>query len=274
MTSSETYTTSELMAVCCAREIKNGEVVFIGIGLPMIAAQVAQATFAGDSIFIYETGGVGADSSRIPVSVMDNPTTERAIAVLPMWRIFGDAQAGFIDRGVMGGAQIDKYGNINSTVIGDYNHPKVRLAGSGGANDLGSSCGEVTIVITLKKNNFVKQLDFLTTVGHLTGGDSRREAGLLGRGPTSVITQKGVFRFEPDTKEMYLSTIFPGVTVDEIKSLIPWELKISAELAAEREPEAAELNAIRLRDPSGLLLYSKRKINETFDEFYANGMKK
>lgn len=265
---SSLYTENELMAISCAKEIKNGELVLVGVGLPMIGAQIAQYTFAKESIFIYETGGVGSISRRTPVSVMDNPTTENAITINSMWRIFGDIQSKHINRGIIGGAQIDKYGNINSTVIGDYHRPKVRLAGSGGANDIGSSCDEVTIVIKLKDNNFVKKVDYITTVGHLSGYDSRQKSGLIGGGPSAVITQKGIFRFDPESKEMYLDSLYPGVEVSEITSLVPWDLKISRDLKIAEPPTLDELDIIQNRDPLGIMLNIKKKISNDFNEYY------
>lgn len=263
------YTTKELMAVCCAREIKDGEVVIVGIGLPMMGGLLAGRTTAKNASFVYEAGGVGARSYRVPWSVADTPTGENATCIEEMWRLLGDEQAGFVDRGCIGGAQIDRYGNLNSSCIignGSYEHPKVKLPGSGGANDIGSSCRETTIVIQLLPGKFVERVDYITTVGHLTGPGSRERAGLSGKGPTAVITQKGVFRFDEITKEMYLASLFPGVTVDEVKELVGWDLKISPDLKVEAPPTEEELAIMHQLDPKGLIMRAKVPLDD-FEEF-------
>ncbi|MDR3349932.1 MAG: hypothetical protein LBO03_10130 [Acidaminococcales bacterium] len=268
----EKYSIKELMAVSCAREIKNGERVFIGIGLPMMSALIAQNTHAKDSIFVYEGGGVGAISRRVPWSIADNPTAENALMIHEMWRLFSDTQAGFIDRGIIGGAQIDKYGNINTTAIfgkgGNYENPKIRLPGSGGANDIGSSTGETTIIMQLEKGKFVEKIDYITTPGHLTGGDARQKAKLVGKGPTSLICQKGIFRFHPQTKEMYLDMLFPGATVDEVKALIDWDVKIADNLKEVDPPLQIHIDIMKKYDPRQIMLGAKSNEEEDFDEFF------
>ncbi|MDR2006031.1 MAG: hypothetical protein LBP78_02145 [Acidaminococcales bacterium] len=268
----EKYSIKELMAVSCAREIKNGERVFIGIGLPMMSALIAQNTHAKDSVFVYEGGGVGGLSRRVPWSIADNPTAENALMIHEMWRLFSDTQAGFIDRGVIGGAQIDKYGNLNTTVIfgksGNYKNPKIRLPGSGGANDIGSSTGETTIIMQLEKGKFVEKIDYITTPGHLTGGVARQRTKLVGKGPSSLICQKGIFRFHPQTKEMYLDVLFPGSTVDEIKALIDWDIKIAENLKEAEPPLKIHIDIMKKYDPRGIMLGAKSNEEEDFDEFF------
>ncbi len=267
----EKYSIKELMAICCSNEIKNGERVFVGIGLPMMGGLIAHRTHAKDSIFVYEGGGVGGVSRRVPWSIADNPTAENALMIHEMWRLFSDTQAGYIDRGLIGGAQVDKYGNLNTTAIfgkGDYHNPKARLPGSGGANDIGSSCGETTIIMQLEKGKFVEQIDYMTTPGHLTGGDARKRAGLMGHGPSALITQKCVFRFDPVSKEMYLDALFPGVTVEEVKQMVDWDLKVSAEVKAVQAPLQSTVNLIRQLDPKGIMLGAKSNEEESFDEFF------
>lgn len=267
----EKYTTKELMAVCCAHEIKNGELVFVGIGLPMMGGLVAYNTHAKDSVFVYEGGGVGAVSRRVPWSIADNPTAENALMIHEMWRLFSDAQAGYIHRGIVGGAQIDKYGNLNTTVIlggQTYASPKVRLPGSGGANDIASSCGETTIVMQLEKGKFMEKIDFITSPGHLTGPGSRKHAGLIGNGPSAVITQKCIFRFDEETKEMYLDALFPGVTVDEVKALVEWDLKIAPNLKTVVLPQQEEIDIIHRLDPKGIMLGAKSNGKEDFNEYF------
>lgn len=265
------FSTKELMAVCCAREIKNFEVVFVGIGLPMMGGLVAYNTHAKNSIFVYEGGGVGGMSKRVPWSIGDNPTVENALSVQEMWRLFSDAQAGFINRGVIGGAQIDKYGNLNTTVImgkGSYEKPRIRLPGSGGANDIASSCGETVIVMQLEAGKFLEKIDFITSPGHLTGAGSREAAGLCGRGPSVVITQKCIFRFDEHSKEMYLDALFPNVTVDEVKELVQWDLKIAPNIKSVELPLQTEVDIIKRLDPKGIMLGAKSNEKETFDEFF------
>lgn len=265
---SETFTSKELMAVCCSHEIKDGEVVIIGIGLPMMGGILASKTHAKNAIFVYEAGGVGAISNRVPWSVGDTPAGENALSIMEMWRMLADGQAGFLDRGCIGGAQIDKYGNLNSSCIigdGSYEWPKVKLPGSGGANDIGASCWETTVIMQMQPRKFVKKVDYMTTVGHLTGPGSRKAAGLLGNGPTSVITDKCIFRFDEKTKEMYLDALFPNVTVKEIQSFVEWDLKVAPKLKSVILPTAEELKIIRQMDPSGLILGSKIP----FDDFEA-----
>lgn len=263
------YTNKELMAVCCAREIKDGEVVIVGIGMPMMGGHIASRTHAKNAVFVYEAGGVSPVSRRIPWSVGDTPAGEKATAIMEMWRMLGDCQAGFIHRGCLGGAQIDKYGNLNTTcIIGgqSYDTPQVKLPGSGGGNDIGSSCPEITIVMSLSLRKFVKKVDYITTVGHLTGPGSREAAGLLGKGPTSVITDKCIFRFDKNTKEMYLDTLFPGATVEEVKSLVGWDLKIAPNVGQVEPPTQEQLDIIRTLDPKGLVLGAKIPLDD-FEEF-------
>ncbi len=267
----EKFSIKELMASCCANEIKNGERVFVGIGLPMMGGLIAQKTHAKDSIFVYEGGGVGGVSRRVPWSIADNPTAENALMVHEMWRLFSDTQAGCIDRGLIGGAQVDKYGNLNTTAIfgkGDYRNPKARLPGSGGANDIGSSCGETTVIMQLEKGKFVEKIDYITTPGHLTGGDARKKTGLVGRGPSALITQKCIFRFDPESKEMYLDALFPGVTVEDVKAMVDWDLKVSPSVKTVQPPKQTIVDLIRRLDPKGIMLGAKSNEEESFDEFF------
>jgi glutaconate CoA-transferase subunit B len=266
------YTSNEMMAVVCAKELNDSDVVFVGIGMPQVAALIASKTHARDITIVYEAGGVGAKARRIPWSISDNPTTENAIMATSMWSIFSDTQRGFINKGIIGGAQIDKYGNLNTTVImagQSYETPKVRLPGSGGANDISSSCNEVVVMMGLKKDNFVEKVDYITTPGFLTGPGEREKIGLRGKGPSAVVTNKGVFRFDPETKEMYLDAIYPGVELDEIKSLVQWDLKVSPQLKLLDPPLQSDLNIVKEYDPKGILLGSKSVTGkQDFDEYY------
>ncbi len=268
----EKFSTSELMAVVCSKEIEDSDVCFVGIGVPMLAGLLASKTHAQNATLVYEAGGVGAISRRIPWTISDNPTTDNALMATEMWRIFSDTQAGFVNKGVVGGAQIDKYGNLNTTVIlagRSYESPRVRLPGSGGANDIASSCPETVIMMKMEKGKYVEKVDFITSPGHLTGPGSRKAVGLKGKGPRAVVTNKCVFRFDPTTKEMYMDAIYPGVTVEEIKAIVEWDLKISENLKVINPPLQSEIEIIRKLDPQGIILGSKTvTTEESFDDYY------
>lgn len=277
---SKDYTVNELMAVACSKEIKDYDVCFVGIGVPMMAGLVASKTHALNATIVYEAGGLGAISRRMPWTISDNPTSENALMATEMWRIFSDTQAGYINKGITGGAQVDKYGNLNTTVIlnsrgktGTYEQPLIRLPGSGGANDIASSCEETVIMMKLAKGKFVEKVDYITSPGYLTGGNAREKAGLKGKGPVSMVTNKGIFRFDDETKEMYLESIFPNVTVEEIKEYFEWDLKVSDNLKVVDPPLESEVELIRTSDPKGIILGAKAvDEEETFDDFY-NTMK-
>ncbi|NPV28012.1 MAG: hypothetical protein HPY81_11425 [Firmicutes bacterium] len=191
------YTVSELMGATVARQIRNDDIAFIGIGLPLIAGICANNTHAPDAILIYEGGGVGARSPRIPWTVADSPTAEHALMAGPLWRVMADLQRGFITLGILGGAEVDRFGNLNTTVIpgeiGGYTRPKVRLPGSGGANDIASCAERIVIMMRLVKGKFVNRVKFITSPGYLTGPGAREKAGLKGKGPVMVVTDQCVF---------------------------------------------------------------------------------
>lgn len=268
------FSPREMMVAVCAREIKDGETVFIGVGAPLLAGMVALRTHAPNMTMIFEAGGVGAASRRIPWTISDSPTTENALAAMEMWRVMGDVQRGYVQLGMLGGAQVDKFGNLNSTVIlgedRDYQKPLVRLPGSGGANDVASSCGRTVLMMRLEKRRFVKKVDYITSPGYLTGGDTRVKAGLKGGGPAAVITDRAVFRFEQQTKEMYLDELFPGVTEDEVRNDVGWELKVSSNLRVADPPSDIELGTMRQLDPLSIILGGKGiKQAESFDDYYS-----
>lgn len=267
------YTPQEMMAAVCAREIHDSDVAFVGIGIPMMAGLIASKTHAPNATLVYEAGGVGARSRRMPLTISDNPTTENALFATEMWRIFADTQAGFINKGIIGGAQVDKFGNLNTTVIkgegGGYAVPKVRLPGTGGANDIASSCEETIIMMKLIRGKFVEKVDYISAPGHLTGGDSRQRVGLKGGGPSALISDQGVFRFDPVTKEMYLHAVFPGIDPQEVKCYFDWDLKISEKLGTVQPPTQPEVEVIRCYDPKGVILGGGAKhSDQTFEEYY------
>ncbi|MCL6612010.1 MAG: glutaconate CoA-transferase [Peptococcaceae bacterium] len=252
------YTASELMAITTCKEFRDWEVAFVGIGIPLVAGILAKRLHAPNLSIVYESGSIGPEKFRVDFNVGDSSAADGALCLTSEWRVFGDLQGGYYDIGVLGGAQIDRYGNLNTTAIfggGDYRRPKVRLPGSGGGNDIGSSVGRVVIMMRLEKHRFVPRVDYITTPGYLDGSPGARErAGLLGGGPVAVVTSKGVFRFHPETREMYLHTIYPGVEAEEIRQSVGWDLKIAGDLQVAPDPSEAELAALRAADPANLIL--------------------
>lgn len=265
------YTPAHLMAACAAREIKDGETAIVGIGLPLIAATIARQDHARRATIIFEGGTVGTRSRRMPWSISDSANSDFAQACMEVWRILGDQQAGYLDVGIVGGAQIDRFGNLNSTVItgqGDYSRPKVRMPGSGGGNDIASSCGRTIIMMRLRKNNFVQQVDYLTAPGHLSGGDARQQAGLRGGGPRAVITDYGIFRFGEPSKEMYLESIIAHSKLDAVREMVGWDLKVSPDLTVMEPPTVRHLEIMQRFDPLGVVLGSGDDLNlDDFDKF-------
>lgn len=250
------YTLPELMITACAREIKDGERVLIGVGLPLLGAMLAKRTHAPHCKMAYETGSFDSAPSRTPFSVVDPDLVPRAIFAGQLTDIMAlFLQRGFVDIGFVGGAQVDKYGNLNSTCFGDYFKPSVRFPGSGGAHDFGVFARRSLIVMVHEKRRFVEKCDYVTTPGYLSGGNSRYEEGLpQGTGPQAVVSSRGVFRFSPETKEMYLDTYHPGVTVDSIKENVSWDLKISPIVRETEHPTEEQVRIIRELDPEGFFL--------------------
>ncbi len=276
MSQEESYSTAEWMASIVASQIRNDDVVFIGVGIPLIAGIVAVSTHAPGAILVYEGGGIGALTRRIPWTISDNPTTDNALAATQMWRVFGDQQRGFITLGIIGGAEIDRFGNLNTTAIfgpdGSYLRPKVRLPGSGGANDIASSALRTVIMMRLEKGKFVERVHFLTSPGYLTGPGEREKAGLSGNGPVMVVTDRCVFGFDEVTKEMILTEVFPGVRTEEIRKLVGWDLKVSPGLKQVEPPLPEQIRAMRTFDSMGFILNKKGAGSryENFDEFCSN----
>ena len=269
------YSTAELMAVFVARQINNDDKVFIGIGIPLIAGALASLTHAPDSILLFEAGGIGPHSRRIPWTIADNPTTDNALSCSPMWSILMDCQRGFVTKAVIGGAEIDRFGNLNSSQIPgdnrDFQHPVLRLGGSGGANDLASSARETIIMMRLEKRRFVNKINFVTSPGYFTGPGEREKYGLKGNGPFMVATTRCYFRFDQNSKEMYLAGLFPGATVEEIKGYVEWDLKVASELEEVKPPTLEELEILHTLDPANLMLGSGAKPSD-FEEFYQQMM--
>ncbi len=256
MTDNRRYNLTELLACVAAGLLENGRSVFVGTGFPILAAMLAQRTHAPGLLIIFEAGGIGPQVPALPISVGDSRTYYKASAASSMHEVMSASQAGYVDYGFLGGAAMDCYGNVNTTVIGDWHHPKVRLPGSGGANDVGSLCWR-TIYVMRKQSpqTFVKKLDFLTTPGYLSGPGARERAGLpAGTGPYRVITQLGVYGFDDETKRLSLLSLHPGVTVDEVREASEFEIIIPEKVAVSPEPADEQLRILREIDPQGLVI--------------------
>jgi glutaconate CoA-transferase subunit B len=240
------YTADELMAVAAARRLRDGAVCFVGIGLPSRAANLARATSAPDCVLIYESGTVGAKPAQLPLSIGDGDLADTADAVVPVPEVFAYwLQPGRIDVGFLGAAQIDRYANLNSTVIGDYDEPKVRLPGAGGAPEIAAWCREVLVMLRHSTRTFVEELDFRSTVGQGDGPGSREQLGFTGAGVTAVITDLGVLEPDPESAELVLVEIHPGVTIEDVQGATGWDLLVADDLAVTDPPGRAELEALR-----------------------------
>lgn len=240
------YTTDEMMTVAAARALSNGTVCFVGIGLPSTAANLARRMQAPEAVLIYESGCLGSKPTRLPASIGDGVLSANADAVISVPEIFSYwLQAGRIDVGFLGAAQIDKFANINTTVIGPYDDPKVRLPGAGGAPEIAANCGEVIVTLRQSKRAFVENVDFITSLGYGEGGDHRARLGLRGSGPSAVITDLAILRPEPSTHELQLVSLHPGVSIDEVRDATGWDLLIADQVGKTPPPTAAELQALR-----------------------------
>ncbi|QIS20105.1 CoA-transferase subunit beta [Nocardia terpenica] len=241
-----TYTSDEMMTVAAARALRGNKRCFVGIGLPSAAANLARTTHAPELVLVYESGTLGSKPGRLPASIGDGILAETADAVISVPEVFNYwLQPGRIDIGFLGAAQLDRYGNINTTVIGgDYAHPKVRLPGAGGAPEIAASCGEVFVVVRQSRRSFVERVDFVTSFGHGRGRGERAALGLRGAGPTMVITDLGVMR--PDASgELILVAVHPGVTAAQVREAAGWDLKVATDIDVTEPPTAAELSALR-----------------------------
>jgi len=239
-------TPDELMSVAAARALRDGQVCFVGIGLPSTAANLARRLHAPDLVLIYESGTLDTRPDELPLSIGDGGLATSALTVISVPEVFNYwLQPGRIDVGFLSGAQIDRFGNLNTTVIGEYDEPVVRLPGAGGAPEIAASCREVVVVMRQRARAFVEQVDFVTSVGFGTGPDDRELLGLRGRGPTRVITDLGVLEPHPEAKELVLTAVHAGVSVEEVRAQTGWELQVSAELAVTPPPTEAELTALR-----------------------------
>jgi len=234
------------MVVAAARRLQDGETCFVGIGSPSRAANLARRTHAPGIVLIYESGTIGAKPAHLPLSIGDGELAETADAVVSVPEIFAYwLQGGRIDVGFLGAAQIDRFGNLNSTVIGDYGHPSVRLPGGGGAPEIAASCRETIVLLLQSQRTFVEKLDFRSTVGFGDGIGSRQALGFSGEGVTAVITDLGVLEPDPRTCELVLTSLHPGVDIETVKAATGWRLKVAKPLDTGVSPTEAELAALR-----------------------------
>lgn len=246
------FTRQEIMAVAAARELRDREVAFIGTGLPMIAAYLAKMTHAPGLTLIFESGIVGARPRGLAIGVGDFKLVSHCQMATSLYYALGLLQGGRVDVGFLGAAEVDRYGNINSTAIGDYLRPKVRLPGSGGANDIASLAKRVILIVMHQRRKFVERVQYLTTPGYLDGGDARQRVGLRGGGPARLISDLAVLGFEPTSKRMQLEGLHPGVSLEEVKEQTGFELLIPSEIPETVPPTAEQIRLLRERiDPWG-----------------------
>jgi glutaconate CoA-transferase, subunit B len=240
------YSADEMMTVAAARELADGTVCFVGIGLPSTAANLARATHAPGVVLIYESGCIGAKPDRLPPSIGDGILSRTADAVVSVPEIFSYwLQGGRIDVGFLGAAQLDRFGNINTTVVGDYAAPTVRLPGAGGAPEIAASCREVIITLRHGTRAFVEKLDFVTSVGHGAGPGDRERLGMPGRGPGAVITDLGILRPDPTSAKLVLVSVHPGIDVEQVRDATGWPLQVADDLAVTAVPTEVELRTLR-----------------------------
>jgi glutaconate CoA-transferase, subunit B len=250
------FSRSEMMIVAAARELAGQRVCFVGVGLPNIAVNLARLTVAPQLELVYESGAFGAQPARLPLSIGDPTIVTGATAAVSMFELFSFyLQGGLVDVGFLGAAQIDRFGNINSTVIGDYASPKIRLPGSGGACEIAINARQVFVIVRQSKRSFVEKIDFRTSPGNLGGAETaariRNEQGWLGRGPSVVVTDLGIYHFD-ESGEMRLDSIHPGATLDQVRETIGWEPRIAEPLTVTPAPTFEELRLIREQlDPDG-----------------------
>jgi glutaconate CoA-transferase subunit B len=243
---SESYKPNEMMTIAAARALRNTDVCFVGIGMPSAACNLARLTHAPDITLIYESGTIGTKPDVLPLSIGDGELCETALTTVPVvemfryWLLGGRLTVGFL-----GGAQIDRFANLNTTVVGPYDKPKVRLPGGGGAPEIASACGEIFIIMSQSTRSFVPKLDFITSMGHGEGGDHRARLGLKTKGPTRLVTDLCVFEPDAVSKEMTVTSIHPGVTREQIAANTGWPVRYAANAVQTAPPTATELQVLR-----------------------------
>ena len=248
------YTANELMVCQAARQLRDGEVVFVGIGLPNLACNLARRRHAPGLVLIYESGAVGADPQRLPISIGDPALVTNSLSVCSMFDVFSYyLQGGLIDVGFLQGSQIDRFGNLNTTVVGDYARPAVRLPGSGGACEIAILARRVLVIAPQSKRSFPAKVDFITSPGFVDGPETRRRLGMPGRGPAMVITNLGCYEFQEG--EMLLTSLHPGCTIEQVRSQLDWDIKVAQDLKTTEPPTPDELRIIREElDPTHLYI--------------------
>ena len=240
------YSADEMMTVTAARQLRNGAVCFVGIGLPSAACNLARRTHAPELVLIYESGTVGARPQVLPLSIGDGELADTATVVVPLPEVFAHyLQRGRVDFGFLGAAQIDRFGNLNTTVIGAYDKPKVRLPGSGGAPEIATHAREVLIIMKQSPRSFVPRLDFLTSAGYLDGCGARGRAGFPGKGPRAVITDFGILQPHAESEELELAALYPGVTVEAVRAATGWPLRVAARVEQLPPPHSSDLQVLR-----------------------------
>jgi glutaconate CoA-transferase subunit B len=241
-----TYTPTEMMTVAAARALRNDDVCFVGIGLPSAACNLARLTHAPNLTLIYESGTIGTCPNVLPLSIGDGELCETALTTVGVPEMFRYwLQGGRITVGFLGAAQIDRFANLNTTVIGPYDRPKVRLPGGGGAPEIATCCGEIFIVMSQSRRSFVERLDFVTSLGHGEGGDHRRRLGVTTKGPTRLVTDLAIFEPEPETKEMIVTSLHPGVTQEAVREATGWPVRFAPAVFETAPPSPDELAVLR-----------------------------
>ncbi len=240
------YTSTEIMTVTAARLLSDKDVCFVGIGAPSAACNLARLTHAPGLTLIYESGTIATRPNVLPLSIGDGELCETALATVPVPEMFAYwLQGGRITVGFLGAAQIDRFANLNTTVVGPYDKPKTRLPGGGGAPEIATNCGEIFIILKQTKRGFVDKLDFVTSIGHGAGKGDREKLGITTKGPTQVITDLCILRPDPETCELTVVSLHPGVTRAQVTDATGWALKFAPELAETPAPSAEELEVLR-----------------------------
>ena len=240
------HTPTEMMTVAAARALKASDVCFVGIGMPSAAANLARLTHAPDITLIYESGTLGTKPTMLPLSIGDGELCETALTTVSVPEMFRYwLMGGRITIGFLGGAQIDRFANLNTTVVGSYAKPKVRLPGGGGAPEIAISCGEIFIIMAQSKRSFVPKLDFITSLGHGEGGDHRARLGVATKGPTKLLTDLAIFEPDPKSMEMTVTSIHPGVTRTQIADNTGWHVRYAEKVSETPQPTTRELEVLR-----------------------------
>lgn len=240
------FTPDEMMTIAAARALRNDDVCFVGIGAPSAACNVARLTHAPDITLIYESGTIGTAPSVLPLSIGDGELSETALTTVSVPEMFRYwLQGGWITVGFLGAAQLDRFGNINTTVIGDYDQPKVRLPGGGGAPEIASASREIYITMKQSKRGFVDKIDFFTSFGHGEGGDHRTRLGMTTKGPTLLVTDLGIWRPDEETKEFVVTSLHPGATRDQMQETVGWTVRFAGVVEETPAPTQQELEVLR-----------------------------